>query len=606
MNVFYELGLIIIVATIFVYVAKLLRQPMIPGYILAGFILGPAFWGILCSKGITTFCGFITDIELVKGISEIGLAFLLFIVGLEISLDKLKDVGPVTTIGTSIQFVILSVGGFFLSRAFFPTIPSIYVGIMLSFGSTMVVIDILSKKNEVDTLHGRIAIGILLVQDIIAILAITLLTGLSSSGGGWITFLAVLIALIKAGILMLLTYFSSVWFFPRTFKLAARSQDLLLLCSISVAFAFSIIADKIGVFIAGFLDLVGFNLTPAIFDIITPGFSVAIGAFLGGVSLASSPFTNEIIGKISPLKDFFATIFFVSLGIKITLEGFSQIIVPIIAFLLFLVFFKPAVISFVTALFGYEKRTSFDTGLTLFQVSEFGLIIVTLGYTTGQIVDDTFFSMTVLLAAITMVLTSYFVEYKNGLYKTLGSKFHYLNLLTVNNDNNLKYLPDSVEKEVVLIGYNRTGYSVLNTLKRMKKNFLVLDFNPSVIKHLIKEKIHCLYGDANDVETLEKLHFNRAKFVISTIPDYRTNSLIISKLREVNKDAVIFVTSYNPKEALDFYDLGADYVVLPHYIGGDHMSMIFEDVSSDVTKMIQHKFNHIQELHERHKNHHVL
>lgn len=606
MNIFFELGLIIIVATVFVYIAKLMKQPMIPGYILAGFFLGPAFWGFLSSIGLTSFAGFITDIEVLKGVSEIGLAFLLFIVGLEISLDKLKDVGSVTTLGTAAQFLIISISGFFLARVFFPIIPSIYVGLMLSFGSTMVVIDILSKKNEIDTLHGRIAIGILLVQDIIAILAITLLTGLSAAGGGWMSVLAILIALIKASLLMLVTFASSTWLFPKAFKLAARSQDLLLLCSISVAFAFSIIADKIGVILAYTLQFLGFSLSPQLFDIITPGFSVAIGAFLGGVSLASSPYAIEIIGKISPLKDFFATIFFVSLGVELVFNDFAKIVLPVIAFLLFLIFFKPAIISFITALFGYEKRTSFVTGLTLFQVSEFGIIIMTLGYTTGQITDPSFFSMTILLTAITMVLTSYFVEHKNGLYSSFGKNFHYLNLMTLHNDNNLSYLPDSVEKEVVLIGYNRTGYSILKTLTRMKSNFLVLDFNPSVIKHLIHEKVHCLYGDANDVDTLAKLHFKKAKFIISTIPDFSTNSLVIKKVRSTNKSAIVFVTSYNPKEALDLYDLGADYVVLPHYLGGDHMSMIFEDVSTDLTKMIQHKFNHIQELHERRKNHHVL
>ena len=605
MSIFYELGVIIIVATFFIFLAKIFKQPFLPAYILTGILLGPAFGSWIHSLGFN-FVGFITNIEGIREISEIGLAFLLFIVGLELSLKKLKDVGSVTVLGTTIQFVILSVSGFFLSKVFFSTQTSIFIGIMLAFGSTMVVIDILSKKNELDTLHGRIAIGILLVQDIIAILSITLLSGISNASGGLMTFLAILLAFIKAGLLVLITFASAKWIFPKAFKLAAKSQELLLLSSISVAFLFSILADKIGEIVLFFLNLFGFDVSFQVAQLITPGFSLAIGAFLGGVALASSPYALEIIGKISPLKDFFATIFFVSLGVQLTFENFGLIVIPTIVFLIFLLFFKPVVIAFITALFGYEKRTSFMTGISLFQVSEFGLIVIGLGYATNQIQNESIFSMTVLLVAITMVLTSYAVEHKNFLYNKIGKKMYYLNLVTLNNPN-LEYLPDSkMKKEVVLVGYNRIGYSVLNTLKRLKKNFLVLDYNPSVIKHLIKQKIHCIYGDAKDPETLSKLHLKKAKFVISTVPEMSVNSLIIKKTRAVNKKAIIFVTAYIPKDALELYDLGADYVVLPHYLGGDHMSMIFEDVSSDVTTLIKHKFNHIQELKESHKNHHSL
>ncbi|MGM5484152.1 MAG: cation:proton antiporter [Nanobdellota archaeon] len=606
MNVLLELGGIIILATFLIFIARYFKQPYIPAYILAGIILGPEFGRWLFNNGIISQPGFITDLSLISEISEIGLAFLLFVVGLEISFKKLRDLGKVTIIGTIAQFILLFTGGYFLSKAFFPSLPSIYLALMLSFSSTMVVINILSKKNELDTLHGRIAIGTLLVQDFIAIIAITLLTGMPSGNESvWINFLAVLIAFLKTGILILLTFAASFYVFPKIFRFAAKSQELLLLSSISVAFFFSIFAENIGKILLFVLTLGGNQINEVMQGLISPGLSIAIGAFLGGVALASSDYSLEIQSKISPLKDFFATIFFVSLGIELVFKGFSMIIPYLLAFLLFLVFFKPIIFIIITGLFGFEKRTSFLTGITLFQVSEFGLIIVNLGYITGDLISREFFSMTVLLAAVTMIMTSYAIKYQNPLYNLIGQKISFLSTLTKKNEK-LQYLPDNINKEVVLIGYNRTGFSIFKTLKKLKKNFLVLDYNPEVIKHLIKDKVHCIYGDANDVEILKRLHFKKAKTVISTITDYFTNELIIKKVKEENNKCLVFVMALNPKEALDLYDKGADYVVLPHYLGGDHVSFLLEDVSYDISKIVKKKFNHIQELHERHKNHHTL
>ena len=590
MSIVYELAVIIIVATVLAYLAKALKQQIIPAYIIAGVFLGPIAGRFLGNIGI------ITNLNLVKEMSELGITFLLFIVGMEIKFNKLKDVGLVAIMGTVIQFVIIFVSGFILSTFFFTTIESLFLGLTLAFGSTMVVIDTLTRNNEIDTLHGKICISILLVQDIIAILSITLLAGFSTNSGGLNTLAGIFVALLKA-ILLLFIALISIKIMPKIFKFAARSQELLFMCAISVAFIFAILAQQIGNILAWILTPLGLTQGSQLFELITPGFSLAIGGFLGGVTIGSLPYAVEISGKVSSLKEFFATIFFVSLGMEIKIFQLNSIIIPAIIMLIFLISIKPLTIALVTALFGFEKKTSFITGISLFQVSEFAIIINTLGLA-YNLITPKIFSLTILLAGITMVLTSYSITYKNTLFNKIGDKITYLHLITKKNEK-LQFLPEKGNKEVILIGFNRIGYSIFKTLRRMKKQFIILDYNPETIKRLIKEKIHCIYGDASDTETLDKLNLSKAKTMISTVPDFNTNLLLVEKARKENKKIVIFVTAYNNEDALELYDKGADYVILPHQLGGEHVSLMLEDITIDISKMIMHRFNHIFDLKEK-------
>lgn len=554
---FTEIGLMIIIATIGAYIAKLLKQPLIPAYIITGVIVGPVL-------------GLITNTEIISALSEIGIAFLLFIVGLELSFKKLKYVGGVTTAGGILQFVSLFFIALLISQFFlgFSNLEATYIALALAFSSTMVVIKLLSDKKELDTLHGRIIIGLLLMQDIIAILALSLLTTKTFS----IT--TSVITLLGAISLLVLALLSGKYIFPVFFKFAARSQELLFLLAISVLFLFGMLFS--------FLHI-----------------SIAIGAFVAGVALANLPYNVEIVSRVRSLRDFFAVLFFTSLGMQLVVGSLGKFIVPIIVFTLFIILVKPLVILFVTSFFRYTKKTSFLTAISLAQISEFSLIIAAQGMLLNHISQE-IFTMIVVLATISITTTSYFIQFDNQIYRKLAK---YLEVFEINLDpTEMEYIPDQTKKakyDIILCGYDRIGYSVLKTLEKMRKKFIIVDFNPDIIKHLVKRKINCLYGDISDVDILERLNLKDAETIVSTIPDLQDNKLLIHEIKKVNKRAAIFVTADRIDEALELYNIGADYVILPHFLGGEQVSVLLENHGTEIKDIIKNKFTHISDLKKR-------
>jgi voltage-gated potassium channel Kch len=364
---------------------------------------------------------------------------------------------------------------------------------------------------------------------------------------------------------------TSKFLFPAIFGFAAKSQELLFIMAVSVSFIFSILFYYIG-------------------------FSIAIGAFVAGVSLANLPYNIEIIGKVKSLRDFFAVIFFASLGMELLLGSFKTMLKPLLVFIILAIFLKPLITMFLCSFFGYKKRTAFLTSVSLAQISEFSLIIVAQGLFLGHLSQE-IFSLTVIIAVVTIVLTSYFIQYEEKFYLRLAGILDIFDKLT-GTCGELEYMPRK-KHEVILCGYNRIGYSIVNTLKRLKKKLLVVDFNPEIIRKLINKKIPCIYGDIGDVEVLERLNLKEAQMVISTVPTKRDNLLLIKKTKEQNKKALVFVTSSQVEDALKLYDAGADYVILPHFLGGEHVSLLIEDFTVDIKKIIETKVNHIKELKKR-------
>ena len=553
-NIFLDIGIIVIISTLLAYIARLLKQPLIPAYVIAGIILGPAL-------------GFITNVETINNLSEIGIAFLLFIVGLEIDIRKLKDVGPVAIIGGAMQIIAVFILTFLISLSMgFLTIESVYFGLIIAFSSTMVVVKLLSDNKETDTLHGRIIIGILLLQDIFAIFALSFLSRQEFSAPLMILSLAKGLMIIGA------SFFLGKYILPEVFKFAASSQELLFITSIAVAFLYSIIINSLG-------------------------FPIAVGAFIAGVTL-NVPYNLEIIGKIKPLRDFFSVLFFVSLGMQLYSGTINKIISPLLILIAITIFLKPVIVMFLCTFFGYSKKTSFITSLSLAQISEFSLILVAQGFMLGYISRD-IFSLTVILAVATITLTTYFINYSGGIYRVFSPVLGIFEKLT-KSYKSLEYVPDKMKNFVVLCGYNRIGYSIIKSLRKMKKNHIVVDFNPEIIKKLIAEKVPCIYGDAGDIEILERLNLKEASMVISTVPDKNDNLLLIQETKKADRKILVFVTGSQIEEALELYNAGADYVILPHFLGGEHVSLILENFGSNLKKIIENKFRHVEELRKRH------
>lgn len=561
-SILISIGLIMIIAGVGAYIARVLRQPLIPAYIIVGIILGPVL-------------KIITDKAIIAVLSEIGIAFLLFSVGLELNIKKLKDIGNVATVGALLHMGLLFGASFVAFRILkYNNLTSIYIGLILMFSSTLVVIKLLSDKNELDTLHGRIIIGMLLMQDIVAIVALTMLNSLGQGG----TLLGPILWMFAQGFFVFLIGLALAKIvFTSIFKFAAKNEELLFILSIMVMFFFALVYSYIG-------------------------FSIIIGAFIAGMLLGSLPYNLEIIGQVKGIKDFFAVIFFVSIGLELIPVSIAKIALPLGVMLGLTLIILPFLTLFLLALFGYKKRTAFLTSISLAQISEFSLIIVAIGFNSGHLSAE-IFSLTILVAIITFVLTAYIIKFDDKLYQFFGRKLVFFDKLNKHNKELISYLQEGAEHKVVLVGYDRIGYSILQKLMKMKKNVVVVDLNPDIIKNLIKQKVPCIYGDIGDVEIIKRLRLEEAELVISTVPNHHDSILLIKKVRELNPEATIIVTSFEAEDALELYNKGADYVVVPHFLGGEHISLILEELTTDLDKLLKIKISHMKALQERRKRH---
>ena len=330
---FMDIAIMISIATFGAFLLKLLKQPIIPAYIITGLVIGP--YGL----------GLVSDLGTIRVFAEIGIAFLLFVVGLEFDFSRVKSIGLISSVGGTFLTLLSFCGGALIAIGIgFKSLEIVYLALVVSFSSTLVVIKLLSDYKELDTLHGRIMVGMLLMQDIIAIVAMSILSSVQT-----FTPILLLISLLRGIGMIIVAIVASKYLFPAIFKFAAKSKELLFLLSITTCLLFGI---------AG-LEL---------------GFSIAIGGFIAGLALANLPYNFQIISLVTPLRDFFATLFFVALGAELMLPSVREVMTPVICLLAFVLFIRPVITMILTNFFGYANKVSFLVSSSLTQVSEFGLI----------------------------------------------------------------------------------------------------------------------------------------------------------------------------------------------------------------------------------------
>jgi Kef-type K+ transport system membrane component KefB/Trk K+ transport system NAD-binding subunit len=554
--VLWDIGLIIIAATLLAHISRIIKQPLIPAYIIAGILIGPLGLGIITSR------------DVIRSLSELGIAFLLFIVGLELDLRRLRDVGLHATITSIVTSSTMIVTGFWIARymGFIP-LEALYIGLALAFSSTMIVIKLLSDKNELDTLHGRIILGILLMQDVIAIVSLSILATLDNLSVNTVSF-----AFLNGLGLFSIALVTSKYIVPSIFRLISNHHELMFLTALSFFFLFAKLSS-------------------------ISGFSVAIGAFIAGMSIASFPYNYEIVGKVRSLRDFFAIIFFVTLGMEIWVEDINTIITPTLVFLALIVTLKPIIMMFVTSFFGYGRRVSFLTANALPQISEFSLIIVMQGLLLKHISIEVF-SIVSLLALVSISLTAYLIKFDNELYRLLSLKLMVLEHVSESSGRRkiLESLPPEPAKHAVVIGCHRMGAKIVDMLRKTKKNYVVVDFNPERIKILIKNGVHCIYGDVGDIDVLQKLRLDTADIVISTVSDEEDNMILIKETKTINPKTPVIVTADTVRQALELYEGGADYVVLPKILSGNFTSKLVEDLTKQPSKIDELRGRHVLEL----------
>jgi len=325
------------------------------------------------------------------------------------------------------------------------------------------------------------------------------------------------------------------------------------------------------------------------------GFSVAIGAFVAGMAIATFPYNLEVVGKVRSLRDFFAIIFFVSLGLKIWAPDPLSLLAPSISLLAVVLVAKPLVMMFMTSVMGYGRRVSFLTGMSLFQVSEFSMIIAMQGLMAGNISAEVF-SVIGIIAIVTITLTSYAIKYDNQLYRALSKELIVLERFS-NTDKSMRQdIAEPEGRHTVIVGCHRLGYAIAKTLEKLGKEYIIVDFNPERVKTLIDEGMPCIYGDVGDIEVLDKLRLKKAEMVVSTVVDDEDSMLLISEAKASNKRTPVIVTAENVREALELYDYGADYVIVPRMLSGIVVSDLMEGHFARGHRLEAVKDKHIKEL----------
>ncbi len=553
-DIFIELSIIICVAVLIAGIMRFLKQPLIISYIITGIIVGPYLINIIHST------------ETIAIFSHIGVALLLFIVGLSLSPKIIKEVGKVSLVTGIGQVIFTSLIGFFISKLLgFSTIVSVYVAIALTFSSTIIIMKLLSDKGDTETLYGKIAIGFLIIQDLIVIL---ILIAISSIPNGFSFNILFFGTILRGSSLLVLLFLIGIYILPRITKVIARSQEFLLLFSIGWCLVLASLFYYLN-------------------------FSMEIGALLAGVTLALSPYRYEIESKMKPLRDFFIVLFFILLGSQMSFVDITSYIIPIIIFSAFILVGNPLIVMVLMGLLGYTKRNSFLAGLTVAQISEFSLILIALGVKVGHLTNE-ILSFITAVGLITIAGSAYMILHADKLYNYLSKYLGVFERRGKKVDEH-RYHKHKVY-DIILFGCDNIGYDLLDSLKKIKKKFLVVDYNPEIIIDLAKERIDCRYGDASDSELLDKLNFSKAKMVISTIPNFDTNCLLIHKIRESNKKTIIIVVSHRIDRAIELYDKGATYIIMPHFLGGEHASKILSKHGLDINRFLKEKEKHIKYL----------
>lgn len=551
-DIFTELSLVILVTVGVSIIMKAIRQPLILGYILAGLLVGPSFFNIIHST------------EIFEAFSAIGIALLLFIIGLGMHVAEFKRLGkPVFIAATTVLLTVGTLGFTVGSLMGFTKTEGIITALALFFSSTIIIVKILSDKKEANRLHGQIAIGVILLDDIVATLALLFVVA-SKNGGLGALDIGFLFA--KGLILLLVLYIANTRILGKLTKFMATSQELLFLFALAWGFGVASLFEA-------------------------AGFSIEVGALFAGVSLASLPYTQEISSRLRPLRDFFVVLFFIALGNSLQLDNLSAGLVPALILSAVVIAVKPVAIISSLGFLGYPKRVAFKAGINLSQISEFSIILVLLAYTSG-LVSEQLSAIITIVAIVTITSSTYLMHYDNQLYNLFDKiKFKMFEKETVHRENkhHKKY-------SILLFGYHKGGHEFIKSFRKMDKKFVVIDYDPGVIDLLEKQNIPHIYGDATDIELIDELGIANAKLIVSTFTEFAVTESLVTNVHRINPNAVMICHADNQEQALHLYQAGATYVMIPHYIGSEKVSSFVLEKGLDKKDFEEFRSKHVGNL----------
>lgn len=534
-NIFLQLALVLSLSCAFGFLMFRLKLPLVAAYLLAGVLLALLSQFDLHSLNIFSF------------LPELGVAFVLFLIGMELDLREIKALGKPIIMASLTQIAISTFAVYSIAGLLgFNSTASLFIGLGLSFSSTVVVIKMLLENRDLTSLYGKLSLGILLLEDLVAIVVLMAVSvGSSAFNLGFQQSMPVLILITKAAGLFILTFILSRYVLERIFDSVAKSVELLFLTAITWCFVFTSLA-------------------------VVSGFSVVIGAFLAGVALASSPYHLQIEGKIKPLRDFFVTLFFVYLGSQVKTGDLSTVWPIILLLTAYALIAKPLIFLLVLGIFGFRKHTLFETSLNLSQISEFSLVLVLLGVKMG-LLPESVLTIMASVAVLSIICSSVLISNSKRIYNMISPFLGFFE-----HSKNIHFLEvkseAQLEEHVIVIGGHRVGGPVVEFLKKEKIPFVVLDFNPRVVERLRADHINVVYGDVADPEILQSLNLENAKLIISTATDVEDNEMLLIECRRKKVRAKILIRALDVPHARELKRLGADYVILPEVVSGDFLA----------------------------------
>jgi Kef-type K+ transport system membrane component KefB len=508
---FAEIAAILVMAAIAGGIARLLKQPVIVAYIIVGIIAGPALFGLV-SDG--------SEIEL---LAKVGIAILLFLVGLKLDIHLIRSTGPVALLTGVGQVVFTSVVGYLILIALgFDSIPALYIAVALTFSSTIIIIKLLSDKRELDQLHGRIAVGFLIVQDLLVIVAMIIIVAIGQPGaddgdvtgqvlrtfGGGAAFLIV-VALLARYVL------------PRALDWLAKSQELTLLFGVAWAISLAAVSEALGL-------------------------SMEIGAFVAGVSLASTPYRESLGARLISLRDIMILFFFIELGAALTFTDAVAQIGPALILSVFVLIGNPIIVMIIMGAMGYRKKVSFQAGLAVAQISEFSLILIALGFSLGQ-VDEGVLGLVTMIGVITITISTYFILYSEQIYDRIAPALSIFERKNHNRDINQER--EAHPYDAIIVGAGRLGGDVIAGLLARGAVLLVVDYDPQALRNISGPHVDKLYGDVAEPEFAASLPYHETKTVVCAVPDPSTNLVLLQTLQRLKFDGSICLTAMDERSS---------------------------------------------------------
>ena len=475
----------------------------------------------------------------------------------------IKETGKASLVTWLWQVIFTSAIWFLIVKLlWFTNIESLYMAIAITFSSTIIIMKLISDKWDTWSVYGKIAMWFLIVQDIVAAILLMLVSSL----GVWENILwALSVWMLKWFVLIFTAILIWIYILPRFIKNIAKSQEFLLLFAIAWC-----------ILVAGLFHHFGF--------------SMEIGALVAWITLSFSPMRFEISAKMRTLRDFFLVIFFIVLWSQMWFVTNTQHLRTILILSLFILIWNPLIVIILMWRMWYDSRSGFMAGLTVAQISEFSIILVALWITTWHLNND-ILSIIVTIGLITIVWSTYMIMYSDKLYKVFKKylkKFE-KNVKNIENTNN-----NSKDGEIIVFGCHRMWWDLLKYTNKIKQDLMIIDYNPMTVKNLQDQKYNAMYWDLQDAEFLDELDMSNTKMIISTVPDFEANALLIKTVKEHKKiDPIIITTSHEISQTLELYEMWSTYVVTPYFLWWHYISKLIKEHGVE-----KHKFIKEAEVHK--------